>query len=60
METQEIRKYPVGMQTFEDVINDKYICRQDKIHSFFFKKWFQVFVSESPTAIRQISFCLNS
>ncbi|WP_297220871.1 AAA family ATPase, partial [uncultured Prevotella sp.] len=22
---QEIRKYPVGMQTFEDVINDKYI-----------------------------------
>ena len=30
METQEIRKYPVGMQTFVDIINDNYICRQDK------------------------------
>lgn len=31
METQEIRKYPVGMQTFADIIiNDNYICRQDK------------------------------
>ena len=25
MEMEEIRKYPVGMQTFADVINDKYI-----------------------------------
>ena len=25
METQEIRKYPVGMQTFADVINDNHI-----------------------------------
>lgn len=30
METQEIRKYPVGIQTFVDIINDNYICRQDK------------------------------
>lgn len=29
METQEIRKYPVGMQTFVDIINDNYICRQN-------------------------------
>ena len=25
MEMQDIRKYPVGMQTFADIINDKYM-----------------------------------
>lgn len=61
METQEIRKYPVGMQTFADVINDNYIyVDKTKYIVEMMKNGSQYLFAESSTAIRQISFYLNS